>query len=155
MLRSLLCFSNLNISISASMPLTMAQWPQPSARPSSGASPPEPRCTGASAQASLSCISGCCSHPFPFSWLPNRDTWIVLDLLYLLHVSAFCTWECLVIGEHKSWQMTTIIISTPGNVCWISWNEEFLNSQPVGHVIVLASPAPEHVRETVHKLGFQ
>ena len=40
----------------------------------------------------------------------------------------------------------------PGNVSWVSGDEELLNSQPIGHVIILSTPAPKHVRETIDKL---
>ena len=61
------------------------------------------------------------------------------------------------VGQNIKWESERVLIINyrPGDVCWVSRDEQLFNSQPVGHVIVLASPAPEHVRETVHKLGFQ
>ena len=41
----------------------------------------------------------------------------------------------------------------PGNVSGVAGDEEFLQSEPVGHIIVLPSPPPEQVGEPIH--GFE
>ena len=41
----------------------------------------------------------------------------------------------------------------PGNVCWVARDKEFLQSESVGHIVVLPTPAPEQVGEPVH--GFE
>ena len=40
----------------------------------------------------------------------------------------------------------------PSNVRWVSGDEELLNSQPIGHVIILTTPAPKHVGEAIDQL---
>ena len=41
--------------------------------------------------------------------------------------------------------------SGPGDVGGVAGDEELLDPQPVGHVVVLAPPAPEQVAEPIHQ----
>ncbi len=41
--------------------------------------------------------------------------------------------------------------TSPGNIGGIAGDEELLDPEPVGHIVVLPAPAPEQVAEPVHQ----